>query len=128
MHRIGIRMEVYNEWVRQKDLAGMAEQTHSEFATYLLRNLSEARQQSSPISTISPSHGKCKNYRFNLNFFHSTVSNSFIFYLDFVSPVAYSTPVQSARRSFDLRLQDDHRHCPSTMKELQKPPGPDFEM
>ena len=36
MHRIGIRMDVYDEWVRQKDLAGMTEQTHSEFATYLL--------------------------------------------------------------------------------------------
>ena len=27
-------MDVYNEWVRQKDLAGMAEETHSKFATY----------------------------------------------------------------------------------------------
>ena len=59
MHRIGIRMDVYDEWVRQKDLAGMTEQTHSEFATYLLRNLSEARQQSSPIS----SHGKLSSLR-----------------------------------------------------------------
>ena len=57
MHRIGIRMDVYNEWVRQKDLAGMAEQTHSEFATYLLRNLGEARQQSVPRTTTSPPHG-----------------------------------------------------------------------
>ena len=57
MHRIGIRMDVYNERVRQKDLAGMAEQTHSEFATYLLRDLGEARQQSSPRTTTSPPHG-----------------------------------------------------------------------
>lgn len=54
MHRIGIRMDVYNEWLRQKDLTGMADQTHSEFASYLLQILGEAKRQNSPISTISP--------------------------------------------------------------------------
>lgn len=57
IHRISIRIDQYNKWARQKDLAGMTEQTHSEFATYLLRNLGEARQQSSPRTTTSPPHG-----------------------------------------------------------------------
>ena len=30
---VRIKMGVYNEWLRQNDLAGMAEQTHRELAS-----------------------------------------------------------------------------------------------
>ncbi|CAB3980235.1 Hypothetical predicted protein [Paramuricea clavata] len=61
VHRIGLRMDVYNEWQVQKDLVGMAEKTHSEFASHLLQMCEEMRvrqnnqQCSTPKGKSTPS-------------------------------------------------------------------------
>jgi hypothetical protein len=63
VHRIGLRMDVYNEWQVQKDLVGMAEKTHSEFASHLLKMCEEMRvrennQQCSTPSSQSQGQGE----------------------------------------------------------------------
>ena len=34
VHQISLGMDVYNQWLVQKDLTGMAEKTHSKFTSY----------------------------------------------------------------------------------------------
>lgn len=53
VHRIGLRMDVYNQWLVQKDVVGMAEKTHSEFASYRLeRNDATERSKPAALSSI----------------------------------------------------------------------------
>ena len=59
VHRISLRMDVYNQWLVQKDLTGMAEKTHSEFASYLLESLEEMTRLRGENQPPSPEvHGK----------------------------------------------------------------------
>ena len=66
VHRIGLRMEVYNQWLVQKDLVGMAEKTHSGFASYLLESLEEmTRLRGANQLPSSQFHGKNIHHVFN---------------------------------------------------------------
>ena len=50
VQRIGLRMDVYDEWLAKKDSVGFYEKTHSEFAEYLLKISDEPRGQNTPTS------------------------------------------------------------------------------
>lgn len=59
-------MGVYSEWLRDNDLTGMAEQTHGEFASYLLQNLGEmGRCVCASVGVVTVCR-KTKNYSSNL--------------------------------------------------------------
>ena len=53
VHRIGPRMDVFNQWLVPKDLVGMAEKIYSEFAGYLLENLEEMTQSTGGNQLLS---------------------------------------------------------------------------
>ena len=70
VHRIGLRMDVYNQWLVQKDLVGMAEKTHSEFASYLLESFEEMmRLRGANQLPSSQFHGKKYTSCFQLHSF-----------------------------------------------------------
>ncbi len=54
VHRIGLRMDVYNQWLVQKDIVGMADKTHSEFASHLLEVLKEMTRLKGENRVTSP--------------------------------------------------------------------------
>ena len=58
-HRIGLRIDVYSEWLVQKDLAGMSDRSHSEFASYLLQ-IAEPNRLSHSSNTVSQLPSECK--------------------------------------------------------------------
>ena len=70
VHRICLRMDVYNQWLVQKDLVGMAEKTHSEFASYLLESLEGmTRLRGANQLPSSQFHGKKYTSCFQLHYF-----------------------------------------------------------
>ena len=76
VHRIGLRMDVYSQWLVQKDLVGLVEKTHSEFASYLLVSLEEMTRLRGANQMPSPQfHGKKYTSCFQL---HSFILNVFI--------------------------------------------------
>ena len=44
VHQIGPRMDDFDQWLVQKDLVRMADETHTEFGSYLLENLEKMMQ------------------------------------------------------------------------------------
>ena len=66
VHRIGLRMDMYNQWLVQKDLVGIAEKTHSKFASYLQESLEEMTQlRGANQLPSSQFHGKNIHHVFN---------------------------------------------------------------
>ena len=58
-HQIGLRMDVYNQWLVLKDIVGMADKTHSEFASHLLEVLEEMTRLKGENRVTSPqAHGE----------------------------------------------------------------------
>ena len=51
--RISLRMDVFKKWLIEKDLAGMADKTHNEFASYLLETVGQNQLNRSVPQLIS---------------------------------------------------------------------------
>ena len=54
-------MDVFNKWLVEKDVAGMADKTHNEFASYLLEAVGQNQLNSTASQLIS------SEYKLQLN-------------------------------------------------------------
>ena len=59
--RISLRMDVFNKWLIEKDLVGMADKTHNKFASYLLETIGQNQFNSTASQLIS------SEYKLRLN-------------------------------------------------------------
>ena len=61
MQIISLQMDVFNKWLVEKDVAGMADKTHNEFASYLLEAVGQNQLNSTASQLIS------SEYKLQLN-------------------------------------------------------------
>ena len=58
---ISLQMDVFNKWLIEKDVAGMADKTQNEFASYLLETVGQNQLNSTASQLIS------SEYKLQLN-------------------------------------------------------------